>query len=432
MVTVEDQLEEAVSTLGLSTTRCKELASRYPIEAKQQIQEVLSQSLAAASRQDAPEATSEPPVLDPKDFTFEHSEFSSGPVDVAMSRRRRSYGRIVRVGQKKFLIRYYNILGRNAFQPDSPRRSVYLHKLGEALSTQVADSLRGFHDQGYARVVVPKTIFPSLEQATVNYAGPERRSPSERFLHSFYIQAALPRSGTAGSRGAHPLWKTKLREKSVEDVAISLANFLGFLHGLTLGFRLYLDERYINGSGEKSSDEICGPAATDINGVAETKREIFRLVIRHLDQVRFGQPVTFRTWLEKGAHRPGRVQALLGRVKERVPGVGSLVEALLVQDGPGLGELWSKTVEESAACQNRFGVVGHMALRATNIYVESKNSDEDSWEDLYYSDQRLYGAKPCTRIAKIHLPIHHGLSMIDPALEAGLVLDELITARWGI
>jgi hypothetical protein len=51
------------------------------------------------------------------------------------------------------------------------------------------------------------------------------------------------------------------------------------------------------------------------------------------------------------------------------------------------------------------------------------------WTSSQWGGQHIYLAGPDARLTDIYLPVHLGVSMIDPAVEAGFVLDELISAR---
>lgn len=326
------------------------------------------------------------------------------------------------VAEEPLFIRYFDVLGPTRFHRDSPRRVVYLHVLGECVIEHVfnlTEKIRADVDfksqsksgaklkrmkeaDGVAQptiVMLVDTYYPSLEEAVVHYAGPERRTPFHRMMHSLMIQESLKGS-------AFPLKNAVLGDRQWKDVARCLARFLGALHGVTLGFRSYLSERILRGQfNYEVSLERCWP--------------LLRLLIEHLDQIRLLKTEAYSDWLTTGGDRPRTLGEMRG-FSEIVPAtIASKVANLIRQDGHQLAGLWADVCRKSCEFHADFGAVGHQGLYAANLYLAG-DGEEHGHGRAYTGD---------CRIEMVRLADFAGIAMIDPAVEAGTVLAELMSVR---
>ncbi len=389
-----DEPKDACAFLDLSVERAEVLSRRYPVK------------IEAALNQLPNDCKLHGALLKMKELRIG----AGASIDRRPLWRRESYIAFYK-GEKKqdLFLRYYPVFGRGRFLEASPRRRVYLQVLGEEVTRairQAAISNRAAAPQ----VELPETLYPKLPQATINYAGPEQRIPSERFAQMFYVQKKI-------APWADRLWKAKLRDEQIVQVAKGLASFLAEIHVPTLGIgRHLLDGRQ-----------------TSLHELQPEKRgfhQIVNLLQGHLTQIQRSDTSIYRRWLENGAYRPGAVVALLRKVEDGPGGVGGEVESLIRQEGLTLEAVWKELCKESAQSHEELGAVGHMGLYSSNIYVELNGQDHHEWDEREYRGQTVYLAKDANRVVKtIYIPNHAGVSMIDPAIEAGFVLDELISAR---
>lgn len=181
-------------------------------------------------------------------------------------------------------------------------------------------------------VNVVETLYPSLELATVNYAGPERRSPFGRLMQSLYIQKSIR------GKGRKPLSAIVLADQPCRQLARALGEFLGQVHGRTFGFRSYLDEKYLRGQSLK------GLAGQD------PRWPVIRLLVEHLDQIRLFRPQGYLAWLKGGADRSGSTASLIQHSEGKRGGAGVKMETfiLLRQDQLSLPEIFDELCAESA------------------------------------------------------------------------------------
>ena len=310
------------------------------------------------------------------------------------------YGAFICAGEKKevrYYLHYCPVVGFGTFLSNSPRRLVYLQVLGETLVKLIMNRAQHLTRQETSEVpalplCLPETLYPLLENAVLGYAGPERRAPFDRFLQSLYIQTALPEDVVA-------LSVCDLSQRTAKAVAGALATFLGWLHGSTLGIRKLLEHCYVY------------RFEYDPWVARYTHRgQVVSLLVEHLDQWRlFGSP-DYARWLRGGGDASQSVKETLAGSAHRSTVVAEVV-ALIRQNRVTLDELWEGVVDESVMFHERFGAVGHLGLDEKNIFV---------------------GARKDQAGESLHVPNHSFVGMVDPAIEAGQVLAEIVSKRYRV
>ena len=336
----------------------------------------------------------------------------SHDLDLRPPHQRESYTLFLRGGRGERFLRYYSIVGRGRFAEDSPRRTVYLHVLGERLIKAVrsASPPAEAPDLQVPMTELVRTIYPKLATATINYAGPEPRSSAGRLLRRVYLQVSI--------RGkAERCWAIKMGNSQLESLGVCLAKFLGCLHGITFGIRGYLDECCIQGK------------RPDYLNKHDKKRLFVDLLIEHLNHVRLFQSSAYRSWIRSGREFPGAVPAVIAEMSGH-SGVAGDVSKILKVGGLKLSELWESLCEESESIHAHFGSLGYMGLYAANLFI-AHNFLNGYADELVSFDrgQRISFATPDLKVSKVYFANHSRIAVIDPAVEAGLVLAELIGSR---
>ncbi|HHT9113886.1 MAG: hypothetical protein HZA47_12280 [Planctomycetes bacterium] len=369
-------------------------------------------------------------------------------------------------------IKYYPIIGRNKFLNDSPRRTVYLHVLGEQIiktidkvTNEYAKNTQRNSQSVDTKVEIVETLYPCLELATVQYASPERLEPFARLMQSLYIQESFRNK-------AKELSSTILSKKPLLQLASCLGDFLGNIHSVTLGIRSYIDRLYIpNCLNKEIQDE-------------EPRHKLVKLLIDHLDKLRFYKPLSYKDCL-KGS------ESIFKEPQNNNSFVYQEISKLLIQDGLQLKELWQELCSESEKIHKDFGAIGHLGLNASYLYIDYTNNEtsvkyegappifhEDLKDKISYDSSKhelvfkgiiteeeknkllksstssqykkavtkLYeeakkiefGKKKLIilgesfHIKKIYLAFHSDIALIDPAYETGLTIAELISIRLNI
>jgi hypothetical protein len=350
-----------------------------------------------------------PPIL--KNWEVVHNPDQN--LDARPANQRESYAAFISLHSRERFLRYYTVIGRGKFAEDSPRRTVYLHVLGEKLIKSVsAASLRiGAPLVKQPRVQYVPTIYPKLALATINYAGPEPRTSAERFLRCAYVQRSIRGKGER-------FWAVKMGDSQHEDLANCLGNFLARVHGTTLGVRSYLERCYVDAIRHDELD------------VADARWPFVNLLIEHLNQIRLFQSAAYRHWLRSGREFPGSLPSVLNSSEFRY-GITGTVSKILQGDGLSLSDHWEMICAESELFHLQFGSLGHMGIYAANLFLEH-NFLGCCIDDLVRIDhgQRVRFAPPELKIGRIHIANHSRTAMVDPAIEAGLVLAELISSRF--
>ncbi len=190
--------------------------------------------------------------------------------------------------------------------------------------------------------------------------------------------------------------------------------FLGKMHGVTFGIRSYLEPLYLQESSNYWLDKD------------NPRYRLVQLLIEHLDKLRLFLPLAYKDWLETGADRPSSITSLLQLVKSESGLVGLEVTKLIRQDGLTLNEIWQDLCKESERVHRDFGSVGHQGLYAANLFI---GYDNNWWTNKKYGSGKICIAQEKARIDKVYLASHSSIALIDPAIEAGLVLAELISVR---
>lgn len=315
-------------------------------------------------------------------------------------------------GTKKDLgdlfVRYFSVTGRGLFFKESPRRMVYLHVFGEAVIGAIIRLSKPEMGERSPGLSLVRTLYPSLEQATVNYAGPERHGPFDRLMQSLYIQESL-------SGRAKPLTRVALSDDASCNLANRLGSFLGRIHGTTFGVRSYLSRVYLE------HQETARFVHSD------PRNELVALLLEHLDQLRLFDPKVYKKWLTNGADRPGTVANLMEETEGQIGSIAAAVSELLSQDHVTLDQVWDEVCTESEDWHNRFGSVGHQGLFAANLLISSKGDRADVIRPCRGSEIMII--ERADILDEVFLGSHRGIAMIDPAVEAGLGIAELITAR---
>jgi hypothetical protein len=213
---------------------------------------------------------------------------------------------------------------------------------------------------------------------------------------------------------AHRLWKSKLGESHYKRLTGSLAAFAGCLHGLTFGMRAILDQDYLQTDRPRSEHQMYA-------------WPLFSNLVENLNQIGLFSPSVYLKWISSGGRRGLDVTNMLDQAQHSGSGIAAEVEGIIRQEGLSVKDIWRLTCDESTGCHKRFGSVGHLGITARNISVSM--AEGAGWTSSQWGGQHIYLAGPDARLTDIYLPVHLGVSMIDPAVEAGFVLDELISAR---
>jgi hypothetical protein len=279
--------------------------------------------------------------------------------------------------EQEFFLRFYNVVGRELFFQNSPRRTIYLHLLGDQVMKQILAFSKTKVD-----IKFPETLYPTLEQATIHYSGPEKHSPSDRLLQSILLQESL-------SGKAQLLKDANLSSDQLEKVISIIARFLGVIHGATWGWRPELEKALM---GESINyKHVNQPAG--------------RLVISHLNQIRLVYTHGYRSWLVDGMDPKFPIRQMLQRTRVGEGDIGAEVARKLQWD---LSEVWEETCFQSEKAHREFGSVGSLGLYLDNLMISVKFQ-----KDMH----------------KVFVSNHSSIAMIDPALDAGLALVELTSLR---
>jgi hypothetical protein len=310
-------------------------------------------------------------------------------------------------------VRFFPVIGTQRLAHDSPRRLVYLHVLGEHITKMALDSTDevvlpgdelsndGNSSAGSTmpQVQIVETLFPSLRHAMLAYAGPERSSARRRFTGSLYIQ-----EGLLGK--AEPVDRALLSHAQFIQLAMALGNFLGRLHGRTLGMRRFLERRVSDRSFSVSPTGAFEPLTT--------------LLTEHMDQIRLFMPTVYRKWLHNGAGHSRNITRLIERFGngQRRTGILEQVGHLMRPDGIAIRDVWHELCRESERFHEFYGAIGRMGYAKPNYFVQSEEMPDGPGS-----------AKAVLRIKQIFFARHFGVAMLDPAVDAGNTLAELLTLR---
>lgn len=322
-------------------------------------------------------------------------------------------------------LRYFNVTGRSKFLNDSPRRTVYLQVIGDVLLERILKVVKNLDPSGHEseflsdkfttsgrkipnpQLRVTRTLYPTLQQATLSYSGPEQRTHLDRLMQSLYIQESIRSK-------AKQLSAVALGDEQCRQVAYCLGQFLGQMHGVTFGARAYLDRTYVQ---KRVPDEV---------GKKDVRRGLIQLLVEYLDQLRRFVPRAYKHWLEQGADRWGSIQTLINQIQSERGTVGGTVATLLRQDGLVLEDIWDDLCLESEQLHKEYGAIGHQGLYAANLFIGRRN---EKWEVRNLRGRKSTVLPPHVYVDEIYLADHSGITMIDPAVEAGVVLAELISSR---
>ena len=135
----------------------------------------------------------------------------------------------------------------------------------------------------------------------------------------------------------------------------------------------------------------------------------------------------YAEWLSHGKQRVGAFDALKQSLSGGL-GIATEIEALLARDGLSLQSAWESVCAKSVKVHDDYGAIGHLGLNSGNIYLEQQNGEEWNYEPL--GADRIAIWKEKGGLGKIYIPNHSGIAMIDPAIEAGFVLEQLISSRF--
>lgn len=312
-------------------------------------------------------------------------------------------------GGASYLCGFIPLVGRGTFSQDSPRRTVYMHLLGEAVLHAVIPTYTSLDQVSGSSVEmrVPKTVYPRIEDALVTYAGPERRTPAGRFLQCLVVQRTLPPT-------VHRLWKSKLGDGQFVDLAHCVARFLGHLHGATTGVRGLLPPDLWPNSGSRATRRSL-PAVRS-------------LLLDHLNHVGTVTPSAYREWLRGGARRGSGTERMLADATAGAAGLASTVAGVIRQEGRSLEQLWQELCDDSVGFQTETGALGHLGIKARTLAV-GLSGESHPWESTRWRGQQLYLAPSTSRLDSVYLSEHAGIWIVDPAVETGWVLDELLASR---
>ncbi len=126
------------------------------------------------------------------DYLFKHPRRSPRSYSIFLQRNPARTPSDHDKGLDKLFLRYHTVIGRGKFLKDSPRRIVYLHVLGEEIVKTILNIAKGLaHNTVDPELQVLKTMYPTLKQSMLHYAGPERHAPFDRLMQSLYIQDSI-------------------------------------------------------------------------------------------------------------------------------------------------------------------------------------------------------------------------------------------------
>jgi len=339
------------------------------------------------------------------------------PGDVPTSRSFSAYLRATPKGEQadedsteELFLRYFPCPGVREFFELSPRRRVYLQVLGREL----VSSFWGPESPSTSdtRIHLPEILYPNLTEAAANCLGPQQWTPAGRFGQSLWIERSL-RGRTA------PLSTTLMNDEWAESIAECLGSSLGRLHGATIGIRMQLEK------------VLHDPKKTHFTvGRERYGEDLFPVILKHVDQIRVFKSEAYEDWLSAGASRSRDVHRLLG-ANDSQGEVLRRARQIFATSGSSVERMWQRLCRESIGVQEKRGALGHLGVFRRNLRIGDRSrSEEPRWDEKKLADgTRVWIVPPEALVQELYLANHSGIAMVDPALEGGLALADVLAAR---
>lgn len=307
-------------------------------------------------------------------------------------------------------LRYFPCPGIREFFEISPRRRVYLQVLGR----QLVSSFWSPEDASTSRtrIRLPEILYPDLTEAAANCLGPQQWTPAGRFSQSLWIEQSL-RGRTA------PLSTTLMSDEWAASIAEGLGSSLGGLHGATIQIRKQLEKVLLHDPKDRHFALGC-----ELYG-----EEFFSLILKHVDQLRVFKSEAYEDWLTSGASRSRDVQRLLeaddsqGEVLRRT-------RQIFANSGSSVERMWKRLCRESASVHESHGALGHLGVFRRNLRIGDRSQSEPIWQENQLGDgTKVWIVPPEAKVQELYLANHSGIAMVDPALEGGLAVADILAAR---
>src|SRR6185295_15536879 len=159
------------------------------------------------------------------------------------------------------------------------------------------------------------------------------------------------------------------------------------------------------------------------------REEFFSLILKHVDQLRVFKSEAYEDWLTSGASRSRDVQRLLeaddsqGEVLRRT-------RQIFANSGSSVERMWKRLCRESASVHESHGALGHLGVFRRNLRIGDRSRSEPFWQENQLADgTKVWIVPPEAKVQELYLANHSGIAMVDPALEGGLAIADILAAR---